>query len=76
MSDETRTALQDAIVDHIADEYPGDMVTAWVLITETTSIDMLDAGVGSMIVETREMQSAYQTVGLIYSALTQEPGDD
>jgi len=76
MSETTRAALDAAIQTHIMDEYEGDQATAWVVIAETTSIGMLDYGVGSMVVEVRDMQSAYLSTGLIYSALTQEPDDD
>lgn len=65
----TKTALDAAIAAHVADEYDGDMVTAWVVVTETTTIGMLDAGEGAMVIESREMQSSYLTTGLLYSAL-------
>lgn len=76
MSEQTKQALEAAIAAHVADEYFGDMVSAWVIVAETTSIEMLDDGAGSMVVDARDMQSAYLTTGLIYSALTQEPNDD
>lgn len=69
VSEQTKQALDTAIATHVADEYDGDMVTAWVVVTETTSIDMLDAGEGSMVIETRDMQSNYLTDGLLHSAL-------
>lgn len=69
MSEQTRAALDDAIAAHVAEEYDGDMVTAWVIVTETTSIGMLDAGEGSMVIETRDMQSTYLTQGLLHAAL-------
>lgn len=69
MSEQTKAALDTAIAAHVADEYEGDMVTAWVVATETTSIGMLDAGEGSMVIETRDMQSNYLTEGLLHAAL-------
>lgn len=69
MSDATKTALHDAIADHIADEYVGDMVTAWVVVTETTTLDMLNSGEGSMVIEAKDMQSNYLTQGLLHAAL-------
>ena len=69
MSDATKAALDAAITAHVADEYDGDMVTAWVIVTETTTLDMLDEGEGAMVIEARDMQSSYLTQGLIYSAL-------
>lgn len=69
MSEQTRTALDHAIAAHVADEYDGDMVTGWVLVTETTTIDMLDSGEGAMVIESREMQSNYLTEGLLHAAL-------
>ena len=50
MSDVTKAALDAAIAAHVADEYDGDMVTAWVVVTETTTLGMLDEGEGSMAV--------------------------
>lgn len=75
MSDTTKTALDAAIAAHVADEYDGDMVTAWVVITETTTLEMLDSGDGSMVIETRDMQSSYLTTGLLHTAL-HVGGDD
>lgn len=73
MSEQTRAALDAA---HVADEYDGDMVTAWVIVTETTSIGMLDAGEGSMVIETRDLQSTYLTQGLLHAALNVNGADD
>lgn len=69
MSTDTRAALDAAIAAHVSDEYDGDMVTGWVVVTETTTIDMLDEGEGSMVIESRDMQSQYLTQGLLYAAL-------
>lgn len=77
MSADTLAVLNEAISAHVADEYEGDMVTAWVIVTETTSIDMLDAGEGSMVIEARDLQSTYLTQGLLYAALNVNgAGDD
>ena len=76
MSEVTKAALDAALTAHVADEYEGDMVTAWVIVTETTSLDMLDAGEGSMVIETRDMQSNYLTTGLLHSALMIGNRDD
>lgn len=69
MSETTQAALDQAIAAHVADEYDGDMVTGWVLVTETTTIDMLDSGEGAMGIESRDMQSNYLTEGLLHAAL-------
>ena len=69
MSETTQAALDQAIAAHVADEYDGDMVTGWVLVTETTTIDMLDSGEGAMVIESRDMQSNYLTEGLLHAAL-------
>lgn len=76
MSDVTKAALDAAIAAHVADEYDGDMVTAWVVVTETTTLGMLDEGEGSMVIEARDMQSNYLTTGLLYSALNVGGTDD
>ena len=76
MSADTLASLEGAIAEHIADEYDGDMVTAWVVVTETTSISMLNAGVGSMVIEPRPMQSNYLTQGLLHAALTVSSGSE
>lgn len=70
MSDSTRADLDRAISAHVADEYEGDMVMAWVLVAETSSLEMLTEGEGAMVIETRDMQSNYLTNGLLYSSLT------
>ncbi len=57
MSESTMTTLSEAISAHIADEYEGDIVTGWVIVTETTSIDMLDSGEGAMVIDQSPMQS-------------------
>lgn len=75
MSDTTRATLDAAIAAHVADEYDGDMVTAWVVVTETTSIDLLDNNEGSMVVEQRSLQSTYLTTGLLHSALNASQGE-
>ena len=69
MSAETRAALDAAIAAHVADECDGDMVTDWVVVTETTTIDMLDSGDGSMVIEAPDMQSNYLSEGLLHAAL-------
>ena len=69
MSADTKAALDAAITAHVADEYDGDMVTAWVIVTETTTLDMLDEGEGAMVIEARDMQSSYLTTGLLHTAL-------
>lgn len=76
MSDTTKAALDAAIAAHVADEYEGDMVTAWVIVTETTTLGMLDEGEGSMVVEARDMQSNYLTQGLLHAALNVNGADD
>lgn len=69
MSEATKAALDAAISAHVADEYDGDMVTAWVIVTETTTLDALSEGVGAMVIASRDMQSNYLTCGLLHSAL-------
>lgn len=76
MSADTLAALDAAIAAHVADEYDGDMVTGWVVVTETTTIDMLDSGEGSMVIESRDMQSSYLTQGLLYAALNVNTTED
>lgn len=77
MSAETRAALDAAIATHIADEYEGDMASAWVVVAEVTTIEGLESGDGSMVVETRDMQSNYLTEGLLHAALmVGNRGDD
>lgn len=79
MSDATKQALDAAIATHVADEYDGDMVAGWVLVTETSNLHMLEDGTGSMVVEDRDMQSSYLTQGLLHAALnvnTSMRGDD
>ena len=70
MSEVTKAALDAALTAHVADEYEGDMVAAWVIVTETTTLDMLNEGEGAMVIETRDMQSNYLTNGLLHTALT------
>lgn len=72
MSVETKTALEAAISAHIADEYEGDIVTGWVIVTEVTSLEMLDQGESAMIVASRDLQSDYLTRGLLHAALSTE----
>lgn len=69
MSESTMTTLSEAISAHIADEHEGDIVTAWVIVAETTRIDMLDSGEGVMVIEHRPTQSHYLTQGLLHAAL-------
>lgn len=76
MSEQTKTALDAAIAAHVADEYEGDMVTAWVCVTETTTLDILNEGGGTMVIETRDMQSNYLTTGLLHTALHVGGDDD
>ena len=76
MSAETRGMLEAAIAAHIADECDGDMTSGWVLVTEISSINMLEEGTGSMFVDSREMQSAYLTEGLLHAALNVRQTDD
>lgn len=76
MSESTKAALDQAIAAHVADEYDGDMVTAWVIVTETTSIEMLDEGIGSMVIASKDMQSNYLTEGLLHAALNVNSAND
>ena len=69
MSEQTKTALEAAIAAHIADECDGDHSTAWVVVTDTTSLDDIDTGRSSMYICTKEMQSMYTSDGLLYNAL-------
>lgn len=68
MSAETRQALSDAIVAHVADEC-GDMVGAWVVLAETPSADELAGGPSSFFTVSREAQSAFMTTGLLFQGL-------
>ena len=69
MSEQTKTALEAAIAAHIADECDGDHATAWVVVTDTTSIDDIETGRSSLYICTPEMQSMYTSDGLLYNAL-------
>lgn len=69
MSDSTKVALAEAISAHIADESDGDITGAWVVVVETTSLADMDDDRSSWFTVTRDMQSTFTTVGLLYAAL-------
>ena len=43
MSDQTRQALADAIAAHVQDEHPGELPGAWILATQTLTLDGEDS---------------------------------
>ena len=75
MSTETKTALDDALTAHIADEY-GDISGAWVMVIETTNLAQYVDDRTSWVLETREKQSSIMTTGLLFSGLHLSRGDD
>ena len=42
MSAETKRALEDALVAHLADERPGDMLGSWLVLTQVESMDYVE----------------------------------
>lgn len=42
MSTETKRALEDALVAHLADEKPGDMLGSWLVLTQVESMDYVE----------------------------------
>lgn len=69
MSEQTKDALEAAISAHIADTCDGDLVGAWVVLAECTSLDQLDADESEFFVDARDGQSRFTGDGLLYSAL-------
>lgn len=69
MSEQTKANLEAAIAAHIADECDGDHATAWVVVTDTTSLDDIETGRSSLYICAPEMQSLYTSDGLLYHAL-------
>lgn len=70
MSAETKAALETAIASHIADECEGDIIGAWVVVTECTSLAEMDDDRSSWFTASRDMQSTFTTDGLLHAALT------
>jgi len=69
MSEQTKAALDAALSAHIADECDGDLVGAWVIVAECTTIDTLDSNDSEFYVEGSNGQSRFTGDGLLYSAL-------
>lgn len=69
MSAETKSALESAIAAHIADANEGDIIGAWVVVVETTSLAEMDDDRSSWFTVTRDMQSTFTPDGLLWSAL-------
>lgn len=43
MSDDTRANLEDSISAHIADAFPGDYTSGWVVVVASSSLERPDA---------------------------------
>lgn len=65
MSAATKAVLEAAIQDHLAEEGQGDITTAWVLVSASTTMQKDDGG--SVWVETPDGQQRYATLGLLES---------
>lgn len=72
MSDATALALEAAIEAHVADENPGDIASAYVLVAETTSLNSMDEQESTYYITTRHGQSRFMTDGLLYNALNED----
>lgn len=66
MSAETKAALANAIQDHARDEWGGDLVVDWILVTGLVGSN-IEHSIG--IEESRENMPAYITTGLLHEAL-------
>ena len=42
MSAETKRALEDALVAHLADEKPGDVLGSWLVLVQVESMDYVE----------------------------------
>lgn len=42
MSAETKRDLEEALVAHLADEKPGDMLGSWLVLTQVESMDYVE----------------------------------
>lgn len=66
MSTQTKEALEDALAAHVAAECDGELVGAWILVTETLAL-VPEEGVSTMHVEASG--SAYACRGLLEAAI-------
>lgn len=69
MSADTKASMERAIEAHIADANEGDIIGAWVVVVETTSLAEMDDDRSSWFTVTRDMQSTFTSNGLLWSAL-------
>ena len=65
MSEQTKTALDDAIRAHISDEYDGALTSSWVAIAEYVPLDG-DDEYTHVVDVVRPGQSSMTTIGLTY----------
>ena len=69
MSDTTLQALEEALAAHVAAECDGDMIGAWIVLAETTSLQELEDQTSAFYIGTRNSQSSFMTTGLLWQAL-------
>lgn len=67
MSEQTKAALAEAIAAHVADESPGDMAGAWVMVAECLNLEAVDNGSATHWFEHEGSQ--YTVRGLLESAV-------
>lgn len=65
MSAATKANVDSAIREHLADEGQGDVLTAWVLVSSSTTLADDDAG--TIWIESPDGQQRFATLGLLES---------
>lgn len=65
MSAETRAAIERAIQEHVADEYPGSVASGWVAVMERVDLTVPDDNMTRVMDVNAEGQSLMTTLGLL-----------
>jgi hypothetical protein len=77
VSTQTKTALEDALATHIADETDGDILTDWAMVCATTTLDSIGTGRTGYWIEGNPGQPVHVMVGLLrYGTEHTTFGDD
>lgn len=72
MSAETLERLRQALEAHVADE-TGDIVTSWMVLAETTTLDEMAKNAGAFYVEQRGNVFSLQGIAAIWLAKAAAP---
>ncbi len=75
MSNETHAALENALRAHVADEFPGALVTGWVAQTSFETEDDFTIGQTQYLRVVPEGQSIHVALGLVEFAAIQYRAD-